>query len=93
MKTAKLLNASIILFILSMTAAFTWSALGFKNADTPFVALLLTLCFGLNVAGIFVGFTEKRKSRRKFLYGIIGNSIFTVMYIGFFIYAIMTIES
>ena len=84
MKTVKILNISIILFILSITGAFTWTSLGFKNEDTPVIALLLIICFGLNVAGIFVGFTEVKKSKRKFLYGIIGNISFTVLYLIFF---------
>lgn len=90
MKTVRLFNISLILFIASMMAAFCWQALGLKNADTPFIAILLIVCFGLNLAGVFVGFIEERKSKTKFLYGVIGNGIFTVLYIGFFVYVLIT---
>ena len=91
MKTVKLLNISLILFLASMIAAFSWIALGFKNEDLPFIAVLLIICFGLNVAGVFVGFFEERKSQNKFLYGILGNLVFVVLYMTFFIYVLTTI--
>jgi hypothetical protein len=65
MRTVKLLNISLILFVVSMVAALSWTVLGFKNADTPFIALLLIICFGLNVAGVFVGFNEPAKVKKK----------------------------
>lgn len=90
MRTEKLFNISLILFVVSMIAAFSWTALGFKNEEMPFIAVLLIICFALNVSGAFVGFYEERKSKRKFLYGIIGNSIFTGLYVTFFIYVLTT---
>ena len=91
MKTVKLLNVSLILLVVSLIAAFSLTALGFKNEEMPFIAVLLIICFGLNVAGAFVGFYEERKSRKKFLYGIIGNSVLVTFYVTFFIYVLTTI--
>jgi hypothetical protein len=91
MKTVKLFHISLILFIVSMVAAFSWNLLGFKNEDVPIVAVLLIVCFALNVAGAFVGFTEERKSKGKFLYGLVGNFTFVVLYVSFFIYVLTTI--
>jgi amino acid permease len=92
MKTAKLLNISLILFAISMLAAFTWSALGFKNADRPFIAILLIICFALNVAGIFVALFEERKSKKAFLYGLIGNTILVLFYLAFFIFVLLSMK-
>ena len=91
MKTVKLLNISLFLFLGSIVAAFSWNAFGFKNEDTPIIALLLIICFGINMAGFFIGFTEERKSKRKFLYGVIGNGVFVALYIAFFVYTLTTI--
>ena len=91
MKTVRLLNISLILVVVSLIAAFSWTALGFKNEETPFIALLLIICFGMNVAGVFVGFYEKRKSRKGFLYGVIGNLILVGLYMIFFVYVLTTI--
>ena len=91
MKTVKLLNISLIFFVLSLIAAFSWNALGFKSEEMPFIAVLLIACFGLNVAGVFVGFYEERTSKKKFLFGVIGNLIFVGLYVTFFIYVLTTI--
>jgi hypothetical protein len=90
MKTVRLLNISLILLVLSLITAFSWTALGFKNEEMPFIAILFIICFGLNVAGIFVGLNEERKSKKKFFYGVIGNSILVGLYMTFFIYVLTT---
>lgn len=66
--------------ILTYIVASFWEVLGLSSNGTIWLALLMMIAFGLNLAGLIVGFFEIRKSRNKAIIGIVGNLLFILFF-------------
>ncbi|MEQ8358487.1 MAG: hypothetical protein RH860_03300 [Cytophagales bacterium] len=89
MKTLRLLIISIIVFSLTLITATFWNKIGMTDEQTPILALIIMIAFGLNIAGLIFGFSEKRNNKKKALIGIIGNSALILIYLGLVISALV----
>jgi hypothetical protein len=88
LKTNKLLTISLILIVGTFILAMFTEDLGIsENIDTYLVFPYL-ISFGLNIAGLIFGISEKKENGKKSIIGIIGNLILLIMFVALGIYAI-----
>ena len=88
-KNFRLFMVSILIFAITFIIAIFWQTFGLTDKQTPFLAILLVIIFGLNIAGVIIGFGEIKTGERKAKIGLIGNSVFIVFMIMLTIYAIV----
>ncbi len=87
-KSFNLLIVSLTLLVLTFILAGFWNSLGFGKSKM-ILGLLITVCFGISVAGLILGNAEKKiKSNKKWI-GIIGNMLIVLFFVVFVIYAIL----
>ena len=78
-------SKAFILFIFAGLAFCAAFLLGFLKTklgitSTTLIGFLATLSFGISIAGIIIGFEEKRKKKAKVWIGLIGSiSIFVIL--------------
>jgi hypothetical protein len=89
--TNKLFAASVAIYIIGIASSFIFFSLGFKNEDTPFIALILMIAFGVNIAGLIFSFSERKIDKRKGAIGMIGNLFFVLLFLSLALYAIAPI--
>ena len=88
LKTNKLLIISLVLIVGTFILAMFTEDLGISEKIDPYLAFPYLIAFGLNIAGLIFGISEKSENGKKSLIGIIGNSIFLLMFIALGIFAI-----
>ena len=85
-----LLLTNLCLLIIGIAIVFFWTELGLNDSQHIYIGLFGVIIFGLSLAGVFVGFLEKRNKEKKVMAGIIGNSIIAIFFLSIFLYTIST---
>lgn len=87
-KTFNLFVLSISIIILTMIVATFWEYLGLGENKTP-LALSTTVAFGISIAGLILGLSEKRKNRTtKTMVGLIGHIVVLMFFFAIAGYAL-----
>ncbi|MBZ9631722.1 hypothetical protein LB465_13110 [Salegentibacter sp. LM13S] len=87
--TNKILLINIILFILAIISNKFWTELGLTDDQNIYYALYGVIIYGLSVGGVFVGFKERKEKGNKYLFGLIGNSILSLIFLFSFLYVVL----
>lgn len=87
-----LLLTNLCVLIISIAIVFFWTELGLNDSQEVYIGLFGVIIFGLSLAGVFVGFLEKRNKEKKVMVGIIGNLIITIFFLSIFLYIISTMN-
>ncbi|MCJ8288401.1 MAG: hypothetical protein HRT58_00100 [Crocinitomicaceae bacterium] len=64
-----------------------WRTFGLSSDVNVLLALSMMIAFGINLAGLIVGFVEKHKNLRKAMLGIIGNLMFILLFFSMVAYS------
>jgi hypothetical protein len=88
LKTNKLLIISLILIIGTFILAMFTEDLGISKKIDPYLVFPYLIAFGLNIAGLIFGISEKKENGKKYLIGIYGNLILLIMFISLVVFAI-----
>lgn len=75
-----------------MICATFWETMGLRSEQTPILALIMMIAFGLNVAGLIFSVSERKKDKRKSLIGLIGHLILIIGFFSLSGYALMTMN-
>lgn len=82
---------SLSLVVLTFLLATFWIELGFTDDQTIWLALILTIAFGISIAGCVMGFFERTKNRIRSIIGIVGNVLLILSYFGLIAYSLGTV--
>ncbi len=64
-----------------------WETLGLNEDQTVWLALSQTIAFGINLAGLILGFVERKRNKKRSLVGIIGNLVFILLFVSIIVYS------
>lgn len=59
-----LLLTNLCVLIISIAIVFFWTELGLNDSQEVYIGLFGVIIFGLSLAGVFVGFLEKRNKEK-----------------------------
>ena len=90
LKTNKLLVFTLLAIAMIFVVATVPEFFGMDKEDSIYVALLWTLIFGLNVAGLVLGIGERKKDLKKARIGIIGHSLLILFFLIVIVSAVIT---
>lgn len=90
LKTIKLLVISIVILGLTILVATFWEAFGFGTEESIFLTFPILIAFGISIAGIILGFIERKVDNSKALIGIFGNSLVILAFCAMLIYSLLT---
>ena len=92
LKTNKILLISLVIIGLTFLFASFWEALGLGEEETPILAFSLMIAFGLNIAGLIVAFSDKKKDNKKYKIGLFGHLILIIGFFAISGYGLMTMN-
>ncbi len=90
--TVKLLIISAIITGLTLLASTFWEQLGLGAKQASLLAFAMMIAFGVNIAGVILGISERHKDSRKATVGIIGNTTLIILFLSIATYALLTIH-
>lgn len=88
--TIKILSVSLLIYGITLISTYFWEDLGLGNDEAFIIATAMTIAFGFNIAGLVVGFFERRKDRIQLIIGLIGNLILICLYLAIIFYVVTT---
>jgi hypothetical protein len=90
--TKKLFFTSLFLIGLTFLAATFWESIGLGTKQTPLLAFIMMIAFGINIAGVIMGINERKKGREGALFGIMGNLLLILVFLSVSTYALVTMH-
>lgn len=93
LKTNKLLLTSVMIVCLTFLAAALWEVFGLGIKHAPILAFLVTISFGINIAGLILAFSEKKEDPEKYKIGLYGHLILIIGYLTVTVGALATMDS